>query len=702
MGFLAPLYILGLLGIGVPILLHLIKRTPQGRQLFSSLMFLTPSPPRLTRRSRLTNLLLLLMRALALAILALAFARPFFHWGDNREGSPSSGRRVIFLVDTSASMRRSDLWNDAKRQVETALADVKPTDEAGLYFFDRRLRPALTVAQWNEADPATRVALFRAKLAETSPGWSATRIGEMLAAAAENSGPSEHRIARQIVLISDLQQGGKLEALQGHEWPKEVAVRVLPVAARHAGNAGIQWVQAPNATSTEGGAPGNILQADGTLRVNVSNQADSTSEQFTLTWATVKGPVPGTAVQVYVAPGHSQVVKVPLPADGTSPDRLVLSGDDCDFDNTLYLVPPRTEMLKVAYVGDDAAADVNAMRYYLQSVLFDTPLRKVEVVARGAGQAVTAADLADARLAVVTRVPSDSDASRLREYAQGGGTVLWVGKDVAAVEGAGALVGRDLKATEASGDFALIGRVVGGHPLFAPFADARYGDFTKIHFWHHRTVKEAEDAGGWTVLAWFDGGDAYLLEQTLGKGVVRLMTSGWQPGDSQLALSSKFVPLMEEMVRRKDALVVGSQYAVGDVIAAPVEGGDVQVKGPDGKITQLSAGGRFSGADKPGIYHLLVGGAGGQDVALAVNLASEESRTMPVAAQELEQWGVKFTDLRTERALAEQERFLRNNELENRQKFWRWLLLGVLGLLAVETALAGRLSRGGTTKRAAV
>jgi len=46
-------------------------------------------------------------------------------------------------------------------------------------------------------------------------------------------------------------------------------------------------------------------------------------------------------------------------------------------------------------------------------------------------------------------------------------------------------------------------------------------------------------------------------------------------------------------------------------------------------------------------------------------------------------------------------RFMRNNELENRQKFWRWLVVGVLGLLALETALAGRLSRGAITEGAA-
>ena len=98
------------------------------------------------------------------------------------------------------------------------------------------------------------------------------------------------------------------------------------------------------------------------------------------------------------------------------------------------------------------------------------------------------------------------------------------------------------------------------------------------------------------------------------------------------------------------------------------------------------------------MYHVL---SGTQDVALAVNLSPEESRTVPFVAEEMEQYNVKFANAQLEMSLAEQQKYLRNTELENRQKFWRWLVLGVLGLLAVETALAGRLSRSAQLERAA-
>src|SRR5688500_1039595 len=159
MGLLAPLYIAGLLAIGLPILFHLIRRTPHGRQSFSSLMFLSPSPPRLTRRSRLTNILLLILRATAFALLAFAFARPFFNRSADVDTFKSSGRRVAILVDASASMRRDDLWAQAGRHVDEVLKEASPADEVALYLFDRQVRPAFTFDEWNGSNPAQRGAL---------------------------------------------------------------------------------------------------------------------------------------------------------------------------------------------------------------------------------------------------------------------------------------------------------------------------------------------------------------------------------------------------------------------------------------------------------------------------------------------------------------------------------------------------------------
>jgi hypothetical protein len=262
------------------------------------------------------------------------------------------------------------------------------------------------------------------------------------------------------------------------------------------------------------------------------------------------------------------------------------------------------------------------------------------------------------------------------------------------------MVGGAVGIDEAVGkNFSLIGRIDVRHPLFAPFADARLGDFTKIHFWHHRRVTLPPSTSA-HVLAALDSGDPLLIEQPVGKGRVFILTSGWHPADSQLALSTKFVPLVEGWLRRRDNAVVGGQFVVGDAIPLPASVAATSttapstsrsITDPSGKTLPLAADATvFTGTEFPGIYRLTVNG---EEQPIAVNLAPDESRTAPLAVEDLERWGAKIGKATPPEDVVTRQRQLQRAELENRQKLWQWLIAGVLLLLAVETFLAGRLAR---------
>ncbi|MGB7218873.1 MAG: BatA domain-containing protein, partial [Vicinamibacterales bacterium] len=78
MSFLTPLFLAGLGAIAIPILIHLIQRERKRVVQFPSLMFLQRIPYHSVRRRRIRHWLLLAMRVTAIALLVLAFARPFF------------------------------------------------------------------------------------------------------------------------------------------------------------------------------------------------------------------------------------------------------------------------------------------------------------------------------------------------------------------------------------------------------------------------------------------------------------------------------------------------------------------------------------------------------------------------------------------------------------------------------------------------
>ena len=106
--FLVPLFLLGLAAIVVPIVVHLTRRQRKNVVMFPSLMFLEKVPYQEQRRRRIQHWLLLAMRAAALSLLAIAFARPFMDDTELGLGATGGPREVVVLVDQSYSMELGD------------------------------------------------------------------------------------------------------------------------------------------------------------------------------------------------------------------------------------------------------------------------------------------------------------------------------------------------------------------------------------------------------------------------------------------------------------------------------------------------------------------------------------------------------------------------------------------------------------------
>ncbi len=201
MSLLTPLYVLGLAAISLPILFHLIRRTPTGRVAFSSLMFVTATPPRLTRRSRLDQWLLLLLRAAALILLALAFARPFWRTASVSDVGDLPDRTMVLLVDTSASMRRAGIWSQVVAQVNDVVRDLSPGDLVALYGFDSRVTRWLSLDESGSVPASERARLVRSRLEQARPGWRDRRWVMRSCWSPMNSmhwptGPTANRTAR--------------------------------------------------------------------------------------------------------------------------------------------------------------------------------------------------------------------------------------------------------------------------------------------------------------------------------------------------------------------------------------------------------------------------------------------------------------------------------------------------------------------------
>jgi hypothetical protein len=780
MSLLYPLFLAGMAAVALPILLHMIRRHTRDRVTFSSLMFLRPSLPRFRSRSKLEHVLLLILRCAVLCLLAFAFARPFLPRPAAADAAGQSGARIVLLLDTSASMRRVGVWSRAVDEARAALREVGPSDRLCLMSFDQVARTLVGFEQWQTMEPGQRASVAAQELARLAPGWAATDLGQALIAASEaieddeiNDGASA-QAPRRIVLVSDLQQGSRLEALLAYEWPQrtELVVKAIPCAG--ATNASLQLV-----TNRDSLAPSH---QDDLSSIRITNSPDATRDRFQLRWADAIPARPGRAApgvpgqdgsaasegsssagaspirEVYVAAGHSTVVTAPARPNEPAPATLVLTGDDQDFDNTLYVVPELRRQVNVLYVGSDDPNDANGMLYYLRQAFGTGKALTSRIIHRLGGRTLDAAEIESTHLIVVTGRLNDQNIAALRRALEAGKPVLFVMRSADGAAAWAALAGLDrIEAQEADvARYAMLGRLDFDHPLLRPFSDPRFGDFTRIHFWKYRRISgadlrpagdvapaAAEDAlaspggpaparAGVRVLARFDNDDPAWLEIPVGRGTLLVWTSGWEPADSDLALSSKFVPLLYSALEYGGTLAgQPSQYSVGDAVplagqtsARPV---DRQIRKPDGSTVRLGQDQQtFTQADLPGIYAISDFGLPGDGVAagglgdgsspsaanqrqaapdaaarhprqsFAVNLAAAESRTEPMSVEDLETFGVSLKPVVVGVASEAARRAARHNslmEMESRQKLWRWVLVAVFILLLFETWLGGWLTR---------
>src|ERR1043165_9481614 len=136
MNFLAPAFLAGLAAIAVPGIIHLIHRERKTVVEFPSLMFLQRIPYRSVRRQKLRHILLLALRCLALAIVVMAFARPFVRRDAPLRATGSGARELVVLVDRSYSMGAGDHWTRAQAAARRAVSGLGPTDRATLVAFD--------------------------------------------------------------------------------------------------------------------------------------------------------------------------------------------------------------------------------------------------------------------------------------------------------------------------------------------------------------------------------------------------------------------------------------------------------------------------------------------------------------------------------------------------------------------------------------
>jgi hypothetical protein len=699
----------------LPILLHMLRRTPAQRMPFSVVRFLTPTLPKTTRRTTIEHWPLMLLRILAVALIALAFARPFQRLAIDKAAEVGNAERVAILVDASASMRRDGLRDAVAAEVRSVARELVPQDTLSLAVFSESMRTLITSDEWNSANLGSRSDLIERAIENYEPDWRATRTANAVLESAEKlsqeSGMSRAASPRRVILITDFQQGSSLDELRSGKWPDSVKLDLRIVKPKQPGNAGLSLIEDDR---------------NGRIRVRVTNSGDSPLTKFLLQTFDAQGKPVGDQLTAEVGGGQRRTLSLPQ-AVPEAPQivGVELLGDPHNFDNVVDLPIDERRAIVVAHAGSVDANNADAMRYYLQRVLDGNDSDPVEIIDLLGEDGVAIPPPENVRLVFVTESIPENLATSLGTVLQRDGLIVLAMKSVEMADSLRKLLPLEVSLTEANvKDYSMLGQIDFSSPVFSIFSDVRFSDFSSIRFKKYRTVAWAEpQPAAVRVLASFDSGHPAVLEyRHPSGGRVLVLTTGWHPDDSQWALSTRFPPMIQRIVeianprqRGHQLLEVGHRIVPSEIVGnetwtlkrpngetytpesdalAPIVNADSTIRDiePNAAITSVVL-------DEPGRWTLTsVNTDDVRPVSLLVTVAASESRTEPLPAGQLQALGMSpdiavVKDSSQEPVDPARAAQLDAAELESRQKLWRWLLLAGLGCLAVEGVVSWRLEK---------
>jgi hypothetical protein len=670
MGFLAPWFLAGLVAVGLPVYMHLLRKQTTVPRPVSSLMFFEQGTQSSVRHRRLRYLLLFTLRTLLVLLLALAFAQPFFR----HETVAARDKLLLVAVDDSFSMNAAAPGGTklevAKRGALDVIAHKADGQKAQVIALGGQMR-VLT-------QPTPDAGELRAAVEGIEPGDGHGTFGELgrgMRAMAETV-----HTAMELDLFSDMQQSNIPGNFSDMVMPGNVALVLHKVGAGAAPNWSVESVQAPaQLVDTKQARVIAVVAGHGasaatrTMSLVVNGNVTATKK--------VDVPADGRATVVFdgldVPYGESRCAVRIDAADGfAADDASNFAVKRADPERVLF-VHQASDARSPLYFGAALAAAAQAS-FVLQPI---TPLQASDI---------DPTKYAFVVLSDVPVVPSTLENALLRNVQDGGSVLVATGMSEAHREhipvfGGNVAEGHFYARGGNADGFATVGQVDGSHPAMK---DA--GRFEGAKFFYAAAV----EPGNSRVVVKLPDGTPLLLDKQVGEGHVLLFASGFDNLTNDLPLDPAFVAFVDQTARYLSGEeLVGGARVVDSYVqlrhpanagAGAAKGSTVDVIGPDGKrplsLKEAALAQSFQ-LGRAGFYQVRF--ANGRDALIAVNPDPRESDLAAIPDDVLKLWsGASAVSPEAATAGATEQ------DVRSVSSLWWWVML-LLAITAVaETALA--------------
>ena len=594
MAFLQSFMLWGALAVSVPVLIHLIQRRKTRPLAFPAIEFILRSRKAVAKRFRLKQLLLLALRCLLIAAVAIAAARPLFPGRDAAVGPSGGPAAVAIAVDTSFSMRArsgSGTAFEAAKNAALALVSSLGPDVEGVvvpFAADARTVPSVATADKTQ---------LTAAIEALEPTFERTNIARALDTAAQAiAGSTKPR--KLVYVFTDAAHPG-WDQVTPRDKAQEIGWRLIDVTDGARANAAAVGLEVHEEGSgalarVDVQSFTKVAPADGEAAAPFSTSVELFVNDSPAGRNFVEGPGGTTASTTFTVASPPAGLNVAVTRIGAD----TLAEDDARF----AVFRGRARIRTLLVDGDPRRALRDAETFYLERAL--APSRTLAGVTPTIVdvEGLVRADLGDYDVVVLANVPNlpTPTTKALERWVQNGGGLFFAVGDRVEAELANMELGdllpmrlRGPRSTKsdvseggvatASGPALTLGPLPGRHPVTETLDTTSEDVLGTVSF---ETVQLLESGAEATTILRFSDGTPALVEKPLGRGRVALFASTLDRAWTDLPIATIYLPLMQRMVRylagelgERDAVDV----AVGETVAVETGGLEkVRVDGPEG------------------------------------------------------------------------------------------------------------------------
>jgi len=398
MQFVNPLFLLGLLAVSIPVIIHLFNFRRFRKVYFTNVRFLRELKQETQKKSRLRHLVVLALRMLAIVSLVMAFAQPYIPFSESRKPR-ASGNVVSIFVDNSFSMEAmgpdGTLLEEARRKAREIVSAYQPSDRFQLLTNDFEGKHQRLVTREE----------FLLMLNEVKPSPSVRTMKEIVSRQ-DDILKTEGKTEKTAFIISDFQKSvfKTFEDIPASGFQRYL----LPLKANTRENVYIDscWFELP-------------LQQTGqtsTLNVRVRNKSDKSLEKIP-----VKLSINGTqkaVATISLSEGGAGEIKIPFTIYQPGFQQAVVEVTDypVTYDDKFFLSFEVTSSIKVLTINGGAE------NRYLNALFGqDSTVRMQNVNEKSLDYSA----LQNFNLLILNELPDISSGlnQELRRYVDNGGTL---------------------------------------------------------------------------------------------------------------------------------------------------------------------------------------------------------------------------------------------------------------------------------------